>query len=226
MAISLHGPIVGPISGKLGGGVFYQGARSGVIANTPSRSPSASDEQLTRRAALGRARDLWNQLTPTHKRLWGTFAATLPWSNRLGVRRPLSGYLAFLSYALQIDPHQRSYATFITPPQGFSTASPAIVSAAFHANGSCILTTQAPPAGHTFEYLYLRTMRQYGSRTAPGRTTYIGALQRWGTSLEWNTPYTPLNGLFPAGESLQIRIYWMSDYKWPSQRASIQTVAL
>lgn len=226
MAISRQGPIVGPISGLLSGAVFYQGARSGAIGRQPTPAPSASQEQHRRRAALLTAQSKWRGLHDLQHKLWNTFAATLPWSNRLGVRRPISGYNAYLSYLLQIDPHQASGNTYPQPPLGISAPVPIIATALFHASGSCIITTQAPPAMFLYERLTIRTMRQYGPRTAPGRTTYIGALERTGAALEWNTIYTPLNNLFQAGEQLQLTIYWMIEWNWPSQRASIITTAI
>lgn len=226
MAISRQGPIVGPISGTLSGAVFYQGQRSGVIGRQPHGFKADSPEQLKRQAALLKAQTKWRALPANYQLLWNTFAQTLPWHNRLGVRRPISGYNAFLSFLLQIDPHQNSGQSYPTPPLGISAPTPIISGAEFTADGTCIITTQAPTALYTFERLYLRTLRQYGPRTAPTRTTYIGALERTATDLDWNTISTPLDGMFKTGDQLELRIFWMVAWNWPSQRARIITTAL
>lgn len=225
MAICKDGALVSSVSGKLGSIVIYQGARRNVIAKAPTQTPTTSPEVQARHAALRKLQGRWQSTTEANRQAWTVFARSLPWSNRLGIRRPLTGYQACLSYYLQIDPHQAASAALSYPPLNVSTTTPIIDSVAFDHDGDCDVITTATPPANCFEYLYLRTLLQYGPRTAPGQTNFIGAKSATTDTVEWSAEIAARGINFAAGDELEIRIYWVSTAKWPSLRDSTTTIA-
>lgn len=226
MAISRQGTVVGPISGALGGVVFYQGARSGVIGTRPHTVQTSTPQQRQRQRALLSVQTSWRAASEEGRNIWRSFAASLPWSNRLGVRRPLSGYNACLSYMLQIYPTMEGDPQIDPPPRGTSYKTPTIVSLSFTAGGRCRITTSNIDGIFAFEYLTLRLLRQYGPRTSPGQTIYVGRKTRYGIYLDWETEIASAGIALQAGDVVQARIYWHGGFQWPSQRATAQTTVL
>ena len=96
MAIFQSGPIVGPISGNVGGACFVNTSGSNVIRQ--ARRPSPADSQLQRiaQSRLLAAATAWRALTVLEQTAWRTYAQNIPLSNRLGTTRLISGYQTFL----------------------------------------------------------------------------------------------------------------------------------
>ena len=225
MAISREGPIVGQISGKIGGVVFNAGRRAGVISTPPTPTPSYSLDLDRRRHALVRAQTYWRDTSDLNRRNWTTFAQKMPWTNRLNIRRPLSGYHAYLAYTLRLDPFQAQQFGLVDPPSVITTATPIISSVAFDHDGACTITTQTPPDSPVFEYLFIRTLRQYGQRTSPGQTRFVIWKSRSGTSLNWASDIATAGITFQAGEVLGLKIFWVKSGTWPSQNQTAITTA-
>lgn len=225
MAISREGPIVGQISGAIGGVVFNAGSRSGVISKRPPPNPTVSNEQRRRHGFLQIAQAKWRAGTDAQRSLWNSFASTLPWTNRLSIRRPISGYTAWLSFDLQLDPLQTGTFALYDPPLAVSAPTPIISAAAFDHDGACTITTQTPPALSVIEVLTIRLIRQFGARTSPGQTILVGTKQRWDPTEDWASEIATAGVAFKAGDNLVIKIYWIDGYSWPSQRATYPITA-
>ena len=96
MAIFRTGPIVGGISGKLGGAVFVQGRGSAVLRPRPQSRFTESDIVTRRRSQMQIARRKWSTLTDQQRDSWRTSASLQPSINRLGQAKPLSGFQLFI----------------------------------------------------------------------------------------------------------------------------------
>lgn len=90
-------PLVSAASGRLGSLIASRN-RGGAYFRTmgnPNPSPETLP-QLWQRTALGVVHDVWSGLSESERRGWGEFAAGMKRVNRLGRRRPVSGYAEFV----------------------------------------------------------------------------------------------------------------------------------
>jgi len=99
MAIFATGPIVGSISGNVGGVNFANPSGSKVArkARRPSRTRTA--RQLISQSYTTIIANAWNELTADEQTAWRVAAAQKPASNRLGVSRLLSGWQEYTRVA-------------------------------------------------------------------------------------------------------------------------------
>lgn len=102
MAIYRPGPLVGAISGAVGGAVFVNAKGSKVVRHRPRARPPRTP---TRTQTLGDGNaqsyqasiaQLWQTLTDKQRQTWGVTALQFPETNRLGQTRPLSGFQFFV----------------------------------------------------------------------------------------------------------------------------------
>jgi hypothetical protein len=226
MAISREGPLISQISGTLGSSVFYQGARAGVIGTRPRRHNTQTYESTKRRRAILQAETTWRAQSDDFKQLWRTFAASFPWWNRLGIRRPLSGYQAFLSYTMTLSPYGETVPLAATPPSTLTSPVPQITAAAFTWNATQTITVEDLPPADTNEHLIIRRMLQYGPRTAPGMTRAAGTITREDLEQDWSAQISINQINLLPGELIQLRIYWVTPGFWPSLRNTFNTTVI
>ncbi|KKM73427.1 hypothetical protein LCGC14_1410640 [marine sediment metagenome] len=96
MAIIRTGPLVGGISGKIGGVVFVN-ARRGLVARPAPRVTRPSSPFLQRsKARMHNLRRHWATLTALQQDLWNTAARDVLSTNRIGLSSPMTGFTYFI----------------------------------------------------------------------------------------------------------------------------------
>lgn len=92
MAISAPGPIIGAISGALGGIVFVSN-QQGAVIRAKGRTPSVKSQRQTRQLnKMQAARLRWQGLSDAQRTQWDASAANVIARDRLGRRHRLSGF--------------------------------------------------------------------------------------------------------------------------------------
>lgn len=99
MAIFRSGPLIGAISGNLGGLCFVQTKAGPVIRKRNVRTKQTSNRQTLIRTAFSTNRARWRAITDNQRTAWRQSAASILLPNRLGVRRNLSGYQLYMKIA-------------------------------------------------------------------------------------------------------------------------------
>ncbi len=97
MAIFETSSVVASISGKLNGVVFVNSKRAKVLRKTPTTTKGHSQDQVKIQADFLFINRQWQELTDNERLQWRRAAELVPTSNRLGVRRPLTGHQFFIS---------------------------------------------------------------------------------------------------------------------------------
>lgn len=96
MAIFRESPIIGAVSGRLGGIVAARSKSGPVLRHRPAKITSTSERAQAARADFGNTAKDWNQLTAAEAKAWDDFARAHPLPNRLGVSRLLTGFQWFM----------------------------------------------------------------------------------------------------------------------------------
>lgn len=102
MAIIRTGPIVGAISGAVGGVVFVAGGKSAVVRPRPITVSKSSAALAVARNRMNDVRHAWKDLTPEQQTAWKTAALTQPTTNALGQTSPISAFNLFVRTAIQL----------------------------------------------------------------------------------------------------------------------------
>ena len=92
MAIVRPGPLVGAISGAVGGVTFVSGRGSPVVRHRPAMRTVSSPSLAAARGSMQSVRNFWKTLTDEQQDSWTTTARDTPHTNRLGVTSPISGF--------------------------------------------------------------------------------------------------------------------------------------
>ena len=144
MAIFRTSPIIGAISGKLGGMVFVAGKGSPTVRPRPRRSARNSQFQLQATADYVTISQSWKELTTLQKDAWRTSAISFPTKNRLGVSAPISGFQLFVKFHAELQ--NRNIISADPPPVQGTNGIPTSVSATFSAAGDLDVAA-SPQAG-------------------------------------------------------------------------------
>lgn len=157
MAIFRNSPIVGSISGSVGGSNFVAGRGSPVVRQRGLKSRNTSAFAQAAQAKNALVRVLWRQLSANSRLAWNIGANNLSRTNRLGVQRRISGWQFYMSHAMFLEPDE---IVALTEPPLFIKAPnylpPAVV---FVAGGPYEITLNVPTGGP------LQFALIYGSRS-------------------------------------------------------------
>ena len=96
MAIFRESPLVGAMSGRLGGSVAVRGRTGPVIRHRPLKVTATSAAAQAARCDFSNTAKDWASLTAAEARAWNDFATAHPEANRLGVSRLLTGFQWFM----------------------------------------------------------------------------------------------------------------------------------
>jgi hypothetical protein len=126
MAIFTPGPVVGQISGRIGGSVYSRNRGGPYIRNgaIPTLSSSIYAENAKQRLAIYSA--LWASLTSAQQLAWTNWAKQNPVTNRLGHKITLSGHMALVQLNVNIDNAGGTpilVPPVVAPPDGLLTLS-------------------------------------------------------------------------------------------------------
>ena len=100
MAIFLPSPVIGAISGNLGGACFVLSKSGPVIRQRIRRTRQGDARHAQMRAAVQRFRIAWRDLSEEQRTSWRQSAISFPFTNRLGVTSTLSGFQLFMKLNL------------------------------------------------------------------------------------------------------------------------------
>jgi hypothetical protein len=143
MAIFKTGPIVGGISGSVGGVTFTNAKQGGNIRLRPIKTEKQSVYNQTARAAYARTIRAWRSLTDTQRTAWRTAATTLPTTNRLGQFRALSGFQLYCKIGLL--QYQGNPPAGLMPPPTLAPIAPELTSVYAFSNGVIGSTSSGAP---------------------------------------------------------------------------------
>lgn len=96
MALIRESPIIGPISGALGGCIAARTKQGPVLKHRPARINRPTAAALAARASFTTATRAWAQLSDQERAAWNDFARARPLANRLHVPRLLTGFQWFM----------------------------------------------------------------------------------------------------------------------------------
>lgn len=173
MAIFRPSALVQNISGSVGGVTFALGPRGSILKHRPARRKTApemlipwnqesSTDTMPAGQILTELKTAWQNLTDTQRLSWRNLAQQLPTRNRLGIRRPLSGFQLFLQEAQLLGTLSASAALVsATPPPPVRAATPTAIDlsqiAVSDADWDIPFTN--PTAGSAYKFLYCKTDR-------------------------------------------------------------------
>jgi len=98
MAIMRPGPLVGQLSGRVGGIVFSRNRGGDYVRNGPSPINPQTFYQIAVRNALALASTRWNDMLATARASWSSWAQNNPQQNRIGESIRLQGNAAFVMF--------------------------------------------------------------------------------------------------------------------------------
>lgn len=171
MAICTASPIVGAISGNLGGVNFAQTRYGPVIRRALQRTDKKTTPQLASRARAIRITQYWSTITEAQRQTWISAAAGITFPNRLGRHRHLSGFQLFCFNQFGLPesaapwPLAPEYLTRGTPPAD-------IVLSASAAGAVSVAWTHISPLGLTFVHFF-------GARSVSNRPHFHFKNWRW-----------------------------------------------
>lgn len=96
MAKVILGPMVGEVSGKLGGAVFSHNRGGTYVRRRAKPTTVTSDAAQAAKAAFGQVSGAWAHVSAMARDAWKTWAANNPRVDRLGQKVTLDGHAAFV----------------------------------------------------------------------------------------------------------------------------------
>jgi hypothetical protein len=215
MAIFTASGVVGSVSGRLGG-VVFAGAKSGPVVRARGRRVGGeTDAALVARTSRVRIARAWQALSDGERRAWGLYAAAFPGSNRLGVRRQVSGWQVYSQYVGLV--YNGDAPASLVPPQVLPGYAPTRLAPYFLEGGPYAVSVTGTRAAllTTFELCYL----QRG--LAPVQTTGFQRLRRLPTIVrsvstqDWGDADTLER--FPVYDGLRVGVRgrWYVGGGWP-----------
>lgn len=96
MAIVRYGPLIGAISGRIGGAEFANTRAGAVAKKAQHKIRRSSTQALTAHSNYERAIRAWQDLTASERREWRAVAQNIQRTNRLGLPRTISAFQLFL----------------------------------------------------------------------------------------------------------------------------------
>lgn len=149
MAIFNPGPVVGQISGRIGGTVFSHNRGGAYIRNGAIPYAVYSQRALTAKSALSLSVRAWSNLTEAQRLSWQEYAKTITATNGLGKQISLTGQNCYVRSNARLI--QALETPVDTPPTAPAPDGVAITSFAVDAGAGDTELVFAPtplPAGH------------------------------------------------------------------------------
>ena len=109
MAIIKPGGVVAAVSGTIGGTNYVLGKQGPFCRNSFSGNKGFSETQLKHRRAMKAANYFWQNLSTLKRDSWRHVASTIPFLNRFGISRFLTGYQLFCRYVLENYPIETDF---------------------------------------------------------------------------------------------------------------------
>lgn len=179
MALFTPGPLIGGISGNLGGVNFAHGRHGSYIRTALKRTNKHSTLQYERRRAVQVAAQWWPTLAENDRGAWRHAASGMTHRNRLGQARRMSGYQLFCEVLMNHWPGWFVPEEIVGIILGRSPP-PIFLSATFREAGPWNVTLQPLPIGLAIlvKYYLARPVKSHPLRCYHNwffRTTRTGA---------------------------------------------------
>jgi len=159
MALITPGPLITKISGRVGSLIFEAGGNGPIIKTRGFKVKKKTKYELLARNRLQRAATTWAALSANHRTGWSRTAKLFSSTNRLGIRRPLSGWQLFCRVVIEQWPSDANYEV----PEAFIGAAPppSIVSVSMGQSADWTVTVDAPvAAGSQSIYIHIARPRK------------------------------------------------------------------
>lgn len=145
MAIMKNSPLVGGISGNVGGVNFVNAQGGQVIRPAKLARHSLSEAQQRQQSRLSQAVSAWHRLQPEVRRMWRQFAEQWKRRNRLGIGAPITGYNLYLKHVL--DVHLGTPPANFSPPSVVRHIGPTDVTVSSTSPSALTVEQSGPPIG-------------------------------------------------------------------------------
>lgn len=169
MAIFIPGGVTSAVSGTIGGTNYVLGKQGPFCRNAFSGNKGFSPEQLEHRRAMRFATYYWQQMSSEYQLSWRRIASTIPFLNRFGISRFLSGFQLFSKYVMENYDKETEF-NIACDIIGY-TPKPVVRTASLNDTGHWAILTD------TVIYSGLRTIKVFVSR--PVRNTHILHFGNW-----------------------------------------------
>ena len=190
MAIFTPGPIIGSISGTVGGVNFARNGTTGSIRAIPTKTKHESTALAAAFAAIQFYNIQWQSLTAQQKAAWQLTAIRLTETTRLGTKKSLSAKALFLR--CHLNRHNRAE-LFTTPPQPLSCSPFPTMSFSCTFGSSILNISYSDPTKTAPDIAFIYLARSFRAKTA----TAPAVFHNWRYIIKLDNPTLPYN-LFSA----------------------------
>lgn len=212
MATFSPSPIIGSISGRIGGVEFAMSGQGNILRPTRRRArpPSPAQSQFTANIAL--FAQIWHEASPALRSAWTAYARSKTSINRFGQQVPLKAYKAAFSYHMYLFQWFNMVVptpVLLQPPPSATPKPGSIVflGASFDDTPSYVITSIINDAESYREFLWAGPARNtsWGSRF---NWRFIGSQEKTDNAMDWTSFFTdpPINWVFQAGQILWIQL--------------------
>ncbi len=208
MAIVTTGPIVGAISGQVGGQLFKQTRYGTVLCNSPVTTDRKTQSQITQRANYITIKKKWTEtLTADHRAAWRACAANITFPNRLGIKRNLSGFQFFMKHNF---PFGSLYPVALIPPLFPRIEAPTDLTIDFSESGNLFVDFNFTSPTMTSYIIFYgqrpitnKTLSSYNYMKCFGYEVKVAGAQHINVSTNWDNTF----GRPRESEVIAIEIY-------------------
>ncbi len=228
MAIFKTSPIVGAISGTIGGLQFSFGPKGPVVGVRGARTNAFSSRQLSARALYLSIAHLWRAVSSADRDWWATIARHFPLTNRFGIRRPQSGFQLFMSTNIR-DPNFDGSGNVI-PVEPLANPiqanPPATMSLDFTSGTGRQITFS--PAGSNWDWFIILGARSGSDKPATTfrRWLRIGKIDPLQFPFISSTQWDPVLGAPLLGERIAVRAIGIKTGQFPAPLLEAQTLVV
>lgn len=204
MALIASGPVAGRISGNLAGVNFVATTKAAYVRQARRRSGLRSQSQLESRAHLEYIHRQWLDSDEQTRAAWRAAAQHMLFPNRLGVKRPISGFQLAVAYYAAL-PSDFPTIPFV-PPLTYRIPASREITCSFTAGAAYNVSLEHPAP------IPLAYHKLYGSR--PVRNREMASYKYWrvigstpqatGTN-DWSTKWDAVFGPLRQGEVVAVR---------------------
>jgi hypothetical protein len=150
MALFLPSPLVGAISGKVGGCTFVAGGRGRRVQGPASCPRRRSLAQTMARSRMHWARRAWGQLTDAQRTSWRLAAAGYGRTDRLGQERAYTGFELFV--LVNLGQYGWAGTVVTSPPAVVFGASPRLIQWRAATDGYMTVRVQLPGVSYPWRF--------------------------------------------------------------------------
>lgn len=178
MALFIPGPLLGGISGNLGGVNFTHGKYGPYVRTIAKKTNKHTPLQYESRRKIQRAATWWAELAEDDRQAWRAAAGRMLYRNRMGMVRLMSGYQLFCEMFMEHWPSWFIPEEIVKNIRG-RCPPPVLVSATFREAGPWHVTTALPTGalGVGLKYFLSRPVKSHALRSYSDwflRAWYVG----------------------------------------------------